>query len=610
MPYDIKKLDTFPAQPGVYIMKSGTGAVLYVGKAKSLRHRVKQYFAPGGDGRPMIPFLIPKVEDIETIIVMSEKEALLLENTLIKKHHPKYNALLKDDKTFTALKLTKQQWPMLQLIRYKGKPKQDGIYFGPYTSAYSARATLDLLHKIFPLRQCSDQEFARRTRPCILYDMKRCIAPCVRRCTAEEYRHHVDRTIKFLKGQDKEILEDLRGEMGEAAESLNFEKAAQLRDTISQIENTVEAQSVDKVIGTHADALGIYREGGEVVICQLLFRHGKLVGSRPHHFSNIAQEDDELLESFIVQEYDRNDDLPREILLPIALPDAEAISEVLAVEGRKKISLLTPQKGEKRTHTEMARVNAEAVFKREKDLDVLREKTLLEMQDKLHLMSYPSRIECIDTSNLGGSGIVSSLVAFTDGKKDGSRYRKYKIRTVETGDDYAALREVLQRRYRSALEENDLPNLLAIDGGKGHLNAALKVLAEMNIITVDVIGIAKEDARHDRGMTGEQIFIPNLKDPILLRKTSPILFLLQQIRDEAHRVAITYQRKVHTKKTLKSLVDDIPGVGPARRKALLKHFGSVQRLKEASLEDLQKVPGLPAATALVIKNFFSKRTST
>lgn len=609
MKYDTKKLETFPALPGVYLMKSGSGIVLYVGKAKSLRHRVKQYFAPGGDGRQMIPFLIARVEDIETIIVSSEKEALLLENTLIKQHRPKYNALLKDDKTFTALKLTKHQWPALQLVRYKGKPKADGIYFGPYTSAYSARATLDLLHRLFPLRQCSDQELARRTRPCILYDMKRCIAPCVNRCTKEQYEYDVDRTVKFLRGQDKEVLGDLRKEMKQASEALEFEKAAQLFQTIRQIENTVEVQNVDKPLGTHADAIGIYREGGEVVLCQLLFRHGKLVGSRHHHFTNIAQDDEELIESFLLQQYDRQDDLPREILLPVTLSDAEDISEILASEGRRKMTMLTPQKGEKKAHVEMAHVNAEASFKRDKDQDVLREKILMELQEKLHLSTYPRRIECIDTSNLGGTEIVSSLIAFTDGKKEASRYRRYKIRSVDTSDDYAALREVLRRRFRDSEQESDLPDLLMVDGGKGHLNAALKILAELNIITIAVIGIAKEKARHDRGMTGEQVFLPNVKDPILLRKTSPILFLLQQIRDEAHRFAITYQRKLRSKKTMRSQLDDIPGIGPARRKALLRHFGSLQRLKEASIEELRQVRGLPESLIAILIASYKKEES-
>lgn len=327
-------------------MKGREGIVLYVGKAKNLRQRVKQYFVPGRDGRLMVPYLVAKVESIDTIIVFSEKEALLLENTLIKQHKPRYNALLKDDKTYIALKINnKHRWPTVSLVRYKGVPKPDGLYFGPYTSADSARQTLDLLQRIFPLRQCSDQELARRTRPCILYDMKRCIAPCVNRCTKEEYDAYVNRTIRFLRGQDREIVKELYKEMQDAAEALEFERAGDVQQTISFIERTLEGQMVDRPLGgVDADALAIFREGDEVILTQLIFRSGKLNGSRHYDFTAIAEEDNELLESFILQHYEKQSDLPREILLPV-LPDAaEALSEILS-KDRKKISLIAPQKG-------------------------------------------------------------------------------------------------------------------------------------------------------------------------------------------------------------------------------------------------------------------------
>lgn len=608
--FDPKKIDLFPSLPGVYLMKNSSGSVLYVGKANNLRQRVKQYFSAGGDGRLMVPYLVSKVEDIETIIVTSEKEALLLENTLIKQHKPKYNALLKDDKTYIALKVTtKHPWPMIQLIRYKGQPKPDGLYFGPYTSAHAARTTFDLLNRIFPMRQCSDQEFARRTRPCILYDMKRCVAPCVNRCTKEEYDHIVERTIKFLRGQDKEVLKDLYEEMNKAAENLEFETAGELLKAIKQIEVTIEEQRVDKPIGgIDIDALGIFRQGDEVILCQLFFRNGKLVGSKPRNFTNIAQDDHELLESFLVQNYEKQFDLPHEILLPTSVPEANVIAEILSANKRRKVEVFEPQKGQKRTLVEMATINAEAAFKKEKDIQAIREKTLLEMQERFHLNRYPKRIECFDNSNISGQGLVSALVVFTEGQKDSNRYRKYKIRSVDTSDDYGALYEVLMRRFKRANDENDLPDLLIIDGGKGHLNIALKVFSELNIITVNVIGLAKEEGRHDKGMTAEQVFLPNIKDPILLRRTSPILFLLQQIRDEAHRVAITYQRKLRTKKTIKSVLDEIKGIGPAKRKALFHHFGSIKKMKEASEEELQKVRGISKNNAKTIHEFFSQKS--
>ncbi len=583
----------FPELPGVYLMKGKEGKVLYVGKAKNLRARLRQYFLPGGDGRFMVPFLITQVHDIETIVVLSEKEALLLENNLIKEYLPKYNALLKDDKTYIALKVTiKSTWPTLQLVRYRGKASADGLYFGPYTSAQAARGTLDLLNRLFPLRQCTDQEFIRRTRPCILYDMKRCIAPCVNKCTKEEYDNLVDKTIKFLRGQDKAVVRELRKEMEQAAEALEFEKAATLLTTIRQIEKTIEGQSVDKPFGEDGDVLGIYRQGEDVVVSQLLVRSGKLIGSKNYDFNHIAEDDVELLESFLLQHYEKKEELPHEILVPAFLEEAATIEEVISSGKKHKTTIVHPRRGDKKNLIGMALANAEAAFKQRKDEANIREKTLMEMQERLHLSRYPKRIECFDNSNIGGAEPVSALVVFTDGKKERSRYRKYKIRSVEGPDDYATMMEVLLRRYKRGKEENDLPDLLVVDGGKGHLNVALKVMSELNIISVDVIGVAKEQGRHDKGMTAEQVFLPHIKDPILLKPTSPILFLLQQIRDEAHRFAISFHRKRRSKTSIKTALEGVPGIGPAKRKLLLRHFGSVKKMCEAGEEGLRKVPGL------------------
>lgn len=506
------QISSFPTDPGVYLMKGKGGDVLYVGKAKNLRARLKQYFAPGGDGRPMIPYLIPKVTQIQTITVLSEKEALLLENNLIKEYRPKYNALLKDDKSYIALKVTqKSQWPTVQLVRYRGKPEADGLYFGPYTSAYAARGTLDLLQKLFPLRQCSDQEFIRRTRPCILYDMKRCVAPCVGRCTKGEYDQIVDKTVRFLKGQDRAVVKELYQEMETASEALEFEKAAAILQTIRQIEKTIEQQNVDKPLGGDADALAIFRQGDEVVLSQLFIRNGKLMGSRHYHFSAIAEDDQELLESFMMQHYVLLEELPHEILLPVEIGDAEAVEEVLSTGKRRKVKVVSPQRGDKRALIDMAYLNAENEFKQVKDEKAIRERTLLEMQEKFKLSRYPKRIECFDNSNIMGSEPVSAMVVFTDGLKEGSRYRKYKVKTVEGPDDYATMYEVLVRRYKRAKEENDLPDLLIVDGGKGHLNIALKALADLDIINVNVIGVAKEEGRHDKGGAQNRSFFRILR---------------------------------------------------------------------------------------------------
>jgi len=574
-------------------MKDKAGKVLYVGKAKNLRARLRQYFLPGGDGRVMVPYLITKVHDIETIVVFSEKEALLVENNLIKEYLPKYNALLKDDKTYIALKVTtRNPWPTVELVRYRGKPEADGLYFGPYTSAHSARGTLDLLHKIFPLRQCSNQEFARRTRPCILYGMKRCLAPCVGKCSKEEYDALVDRTIKFLKGQDKIVLQELYSEMEQASATLEFEKAALFLQTIRQIEKTIESQTVDKPLGVDSDVLGVFRQGEEVVLSQLFIRQGKLMGTRHYDFENIGEDDVELVKNFILQYYTKAEEMPHEILIPIEIDDTEALSEIISAGKKRTPALLMPRRGEKRKLSEMALANAEAEFKKSKDEAAIREKTLLEMQEKFHLNNYPRRIECIDNSNISGEEPVSVMIAFTEGSKDKNRYRKYKVKTVEGPDDYATMMEVLNRRLKRGKEEGDLPDLLIVDGGKGHLNVALKVLNDLNIITVDVISVAKEQGRHDKGITAEQVFLPNIKDPILLRTTSPILFLLQQIRDEAHRFAITFHRKRRSKGLIRSSLADLPGIGPVKQKLLLRTFGSVKNLLSASEEQLRGVKGI------------------
>lgn len=581
-------------------MRGRQGVVLYIGKAINIRTRVRQYFAPGYDLRPMIPLLVSKIESIETIVVSSEKEAFLLENNLIKQHKPKYNVLLKDDKSYIALKINnKDQWPRLQLVRYRGKPKADGMYFGPYTSAIAARNTLDLLQKIFPMRQCSDQELKRRTRPCILYDMHRCVAPCVGYCTKEEYDGYVQGSIRFLKGYDKEVLKDLHKQMDAAAEKLEFEKAADLYRTIQQIEKTVEDQRVDKPLGTDTDAIGLYREGEDVALAQLIFRGGKLSGSRSYSFNNVIENDDELLQSFLLQHYEGSQDLPKEIVVPVALIDSPTIEELLNVQ------IHTPQRGDKKAIIKMAEDNAESNFKRERDETAIREKTLLEMEEKFHLAHFPEKIECFDNSNIAGSYLVSSMVTFVNGQKDTSGYRKFKIRTVDAPDDYGAMREVLTRRYKRAKEENNLPNLIVIDGGKGHLNVAISILEELDIAVCDVIGVAKEDGRHDKGITSEQVFLRNVKDPIILPRHSRILFLLQQIRDEAHRSAIGYHRKLRSKQTIRSSLDDVPGIGPAKKKLLLKTFGSVKGLCEATDEQILTVKGISNANLAEIRKKFN-----
>lgn len=600
MTFDRGNISKYPVEPGVYLMKNGAGDVLYVGKAKNLRARIKQYFAVSGDSREMIPYLVSQVESIDTIISLNEKDALLLENQLIKKHRPKYNAMLKDDKTYISLLVTKHKWPQVQLVRTKEKSKKDGTYFGPYTNALAARQTHDLLLRLFPLRQCSDVELASRKRPCLLYDIKRCSAPCVGKCTHEEYMEYVEKAKRLLKGQDKEVIRDLKKNMEEAAEKLEFEQAEKYRQMIAQIEHVTTIQHVENPFARDCDVLGIYREADAVMVSLLMFREGKITSAAHFSFHQIISEDAELLSSFLLQHYTQKP--PSEVLLPVELEGQRALEEILGT------SIHIPKIGKKRELIEMAEKNAKALFAREEDARSLKEKRLLDLQETLNLNRYPRRIECVDTSNLSGTSPVASLVSFVHGEKDKSRMRLFKIRQTEGSDDYASMREVLLRHFSKLKEKGDFPDLLIVDGGKGQLNVALKVFGELGIATVDAIGVTKDEARHDKGLTQEKIYLPHEKDPLLINPRSPLLFLLQIIRDEAHRVAISFQKKQRTKKLFTSELDELQGIGPIKKRRLLTEFGSVEAIKRASPEELKKVKGLTQKDVDQLISF-SKRQS-
>lgn len=565
-------------------MKDAKGIVLYVGKAKNLRARLKQYFAVYGDQRDMVPYLTAQVENIDTIIALTEKDALILENNLIKLHRPKYNVLLKDDKTFISLMITRHKWPMIRLVRYKGKPKDDGLYFGPYTNALAARQTFDLISRLFPLRQCSDGELATRQRPCLLHDIKRCIAPCVNKCSEAEYAEHIQSAIRLLKGQDKEVLKELQRRMEFASENLEFEKASSYLQMINQIEHVTQVQHVDNPAAQNCDVLGLYREADAILVALLFFREGKLIGSEHFSFHLIASSDEEVIETFLFQHYKNLPKLPAEIFVPLELPLQKDLEEILHV------SIHTPLKGKKKDLVEMAYRNAKALFVREQDARSLKEKMLLDLQETLQLTRYPRRIECFDTSNISGTDPVASLVCFVNGEKDKARRRLFKIKGA--ADDYAAMREVLRRHFVKEKEKGDFCDLLIVDGGKGQLNIAVEVLRELDIASIDVIGLTKEDARHDKGLTQEKIYTPYRKDPYLIDPRSPLLFLLQKIRDEAHHQAIEFHRKRRTKRTISSELDEIEGIGPIKKKRLLQRFGSVKALKAASEEEIRAVPGI------------------
>lgn len=584
----VDTLPNYPEDTGVYLMRGDDNTVLYVGKAKNIKKRLKQYFTLQ-DTRPLIPLLLKDTINIETIVVNNEKEALLLENTLIKEHKPKYNILLKDDKTYINLLLTKHKWPMLKLVRFKKKPPKEGTLFGPYTNTYAARETLDLILKLFPLRQCSDSELKNRSRPCILYDIKRCLAPCMNLCTQTEYGDHIQRIKLLLRGQSKEVIKDLKNKMGNASANLEFEKANEYLQMIKKIEHVLQVQHVDNAITKECDVLAIYREGSDVIIAKLLYRQKRLIGSEHFSFSNILSNDDEVLETFLLQHY-KKDNLPLQIILSEKLKEVSVIEEIISEKSEHKVKILVPQKGEKKRLLEIGIKNAKASFEKQLDLRSLEEKRLLDLQETLGLSHFPQKIECFDTSNLSGSNHVACMVAFTNGRKDKEKYRLFNIRSKNESDDYAAMREVLLRHYTKQNEKKLLPNLIVIDGGKGHLNLAIDVIDSLNIANIDVISVGKHASRHDKGLTQEKIFVAHQKESIIIPPTSPLLFLLQNIRDEAHRVAISFQKK--KREITISALDDLEGIGPVKKKALLKHFKSIKNLKKATLEDLKKVKEL------------------
>ncbi len=594
-------LKTFSSKPGVYLMKDKAGKVLYVGKANNLKKRIQQYYIPGRDSRPQIEILISQIHDIDTIIVSSEKEALLLENTLIKKYTPKYNILLKDDKTFISLKLSKHQWPTLRLVRYKGKPKSDGTYFGPYTGAIAARETLDVIQRIFPLRECSDKELMNRTRPCILYQIKRCIAPCVNKCTQKEYDLEVKRTIQFLRGQDKEVFQNLYKKMQKASDQLEFEKARDIFKTIKKMEDTIEKQRVIKANNKDIDVLNLYRQADEIVITALAFHAGKLISSESHAFKDLFLEDKELIASFIMQHYIAKEILPHEILTPVLVESPKLLSELISDKKTRPAHIYRPIKGDNKALLHLAYENARAYFNKDRDIKKTNEKILLQLQERLKLMNYPERIECFDNSHTGGSSPVSAMVCYIDGIRDKNHTRKFHIRGKS--HDIAAMQEVLFRQYQKATEKNDFPDLVIVDGGKAQLNIAKQVFNELNIANVDVIGLAKDRGRHDKGCTLEKIYISDKKDPIILPGHSPLLFFLQRIRDEAHNTVLNFHKTNRSKKIITTKLDNIPGIGPVKRKALLRNFGSLKRIKEADFDDLLTVKGISKKNAEQIIQF-------
>jgi len=589
-----EKLAAVQPRAGVYLLKDRHGKVIYVGKAKNLRNRVRTYFR-GGDERSQVRFLMQRVADLETLITSNDKEALILENNLIKQYKPRYNIRLKDDKSYVSVKVTLgDAWPRLLVTR---KIVKDGSkYFGPYHSAYSVRETLDTIRKVIPLRTCSDGVFRNRSRPCLEYQIKRCLAPCCLEVDRDVYQGHLRDALLLLEGKSQDLVRQLTGQMQSAADELRFEDAARLRDRIRAIERTQEKQQVVAHWGIDQDIFGLYREGGFIETQVLFVRQGKLTGNQAYSFDDFDFSDGDVLEMLLTQFYQGERYVPDEILVPVDLEDASVRAEYLSERKGRNVDILRPQRGDKVRLLEMAADNAAQSFRERRDDGRKRERMLEELQRKLHLRSAPKRIECFDISNIQGRLAVGSMVTFDEGEPDKNRYRRFRIKTVAGADDFRMMYEVLQRRFSRAKQENDFPDLLVVDGGKGQLNVAIEVLAELQITEVDVAGLAKDRvatgvASPDIEHSEERVFLPNRKNPVVLKRNSNALFLLQRVRDEAHRFAITYHRMLRSKERLRSVLDSIAGIGPTRRKRLLSHFGSLQRVRAATVEDIAAVPG-------------------
>jgi excinuclease ABC subunit C len=597
-----EKLERLPAEPGVYLMKDARGEVIYVGKAVNLRSRVKSYFGRSSDTRAFVPILEDVLHDVDTVVVSNEKEALLLENELIKRHQPRFNVLLKDDKNFICLRLDPAaEWPRLEVVRHF---KRDGaLYFGPYASASSIRETLRTINRYFQLRTCSDHVLHHRKRPCLLYQIGRCPAPCVYDVSREEYAQSVREVALFLEGKGSELLEALTERMKNAAGVQRYEQAARLRDQLFAIERSLERQKIATTEPVDQDVFGFHREADRLVIYVLYVRQGRLNGGQAFPFTGQEFPDQELLASFVNLYYGQDNVLPDEVLLPLR-PEGgvEPLAELLTEKRGRRVRVLIPQRGEKLRLVEMSAANArQAMVDQRRSRDEL-EGVLDRLRDRLHLSRLPRRIECFDISHFQGSSIVASQVAMTDGDLDRARYRRFRIKSVQVQDDFASMYEVVGRRLRRGLADRELPDLLVIDGGKGQVASARAAMKDVGV-QLDVVGLAKsrelevDDQAGATARSPERVFLPERKDPIVLPQNSPELFLLVRIRDEAHRFAITYQQKLMRRRNFRSVLEDIPGVGEGRKKALLRAFGSLKRIREASIEELAAEAGLGTTLA-------------
>jgi excinuclease ABC subunit C len=594
-----RKLAEAPSDPGVYLMKDVDGRILYVGKARNLRKRLASYFKPSGHGDSRITALVGRIADVDTVLTRNEKEALILESNLIKRHRPRYNVVLKDDKRYPSLRLNpREDYPRFTIARRIGE--DDAQYFGPFASAAAVRETLNVLTKTFKLRQCKAGEFRSRTRPCLHCQMNGCLAPCCRDVPPEVYREQVEEAVLFLKGRTRELIRKVRGDMEASAAAQEYERAARLRDKLFALQRTTEKQVAVTTDFLDRDVFAAAAAEGEAVVTHLEVHGGFLAGTRHFCFSESVADEGEMLGQFIRQFYENRAFIPGEILVSHHLEDAELIEEELAGRRGHPVKLHRPERGEKAKLLDVALHNARTELKR---LPARRAAGDLpeRLQKRLGLAHLPRRIECVDNSTLMGSEPVAGVVVFVDGRPETSAYRTYRIRTVSIPDDYASMLEVLSRRYRDTGEgRGGLPDLLMVDGGRGQLGVALAVMRDLTLEgRFDVIGIAKKDER--RGETLDKIFVPGRANPVAFGRDADALLFLQRVRDEAHRFALAFHRRRRRTAALRSALDAIPGIGKTRKAVLIRHFGSFEAIRAATLDELSGLPGFNRRLAEAVK---------
>jgi excinuclease ABC subunit C len=607
------KLASLAATSGCYLFKDRDGAIVYVGKAKSLRSRVRSYFTDApSDERYFVPMLRNLVTDLETVVTDSEKEAAVLENELIKKHQPRFNVKLRDDKDFLCLRLDPaSEWPRLETVR---RPSADGArYFGPYHSATSARRTLHLVNKHFKLRTCTDAELRSRKRPCLQYQIKRCPAPCVYQVNAEHYAQQVHAVELFLDARHDELTGELGERMRQAATDFEYELAAMYRDQLRAVESIQERQRVVQVGRVNQDVVGLYREGTAVELVIMLVRKGHVTDSQSFSLASSELPDAELVAGFVNQYYSADDGmvvLPDELLLPVMPDAAQGLGEWLSERADKRVRILAPKQGPRRGLLQLANDNAAHAFREKRRASAEMQSRLEEVQRKLRLPSLPRVIECIDISHLGGGDAIGAIVCFSAGEPDKKRYRTFRVRTTQIGDDYAAIYEVLARRFRrgraaresseareaagtpEAAVEWELPDLLLIDGGRGQLNVALAAAHDLGLHDLCIASLAKERETATGDKVVDRVYLPGQKNGIPLKSTSAGLYLLARARDEAHRFANYGRTRTGKKRRLHSALEDIPGIGPMGRTALLRELGSLDAIRGASDAQILAVPGI------------------